>query len=76
MLYFFLVCPSDCGSNRHCTVDGHCCHEQCLGGCVGTEQNQCFACKFLEDEPHDCVKACPPNTLIVCSTIINLLNVT
>lgn len=73
-MYLFLVCPAEC--NHHCTADGRCCHEQCLGGCVGPNHDQCFACKFYKDSPYDCVKACPPNTLIVCYTIINLLNVT
>jgi hypothetical protein len=60
---FYLVCPPECGT-LGCSVDGECCHEQCLGGCDGTKHNNCFACKYLEDE-NDCVKACPSNTLIV-----------
>lgn len=60
----FLVCPQKCG-NLSCTAEGECCHEQCLGGCAGgTKQNNCFACKYLEDD-QDCLKECPPNTLIV-----------
>lgn len=58
-----LVCPSECG-NLSCTADGDCCHEQCLGGCAGPKQDNCFACKYLEDD-QDCVKECPPGTLIV-----------
>lgn len=53
----------ECGT-LSCTEDGECCHEQCLGGCAGTKQSDCFACKYLEDE-RDCVKECPPGTLTV-----------
>lgn len=74
MYFLFLVCSSDCG-NLRCSEDGECCHEQCLGGCVGPKQDQCFACKYLEDDPHDCVKECPPNTLIVSNTSIKSFNI-
>jgi len=69
---FFLVCPPECG-NLSCTEDGVCCHEQCLGGCTGTKQNDCFACKYLEDE-RDCVKECPAETLIVSNNNTNQNN--
>lgn len=59
----FLVCPSECG-NLSCNIDGECCHEQCLGGCAGPKQYNCFACKYLEDD-RDCIKECPSGTLIV-----------
>ncbi|XP_050440178.1 insulin-like receptor [Adelges cooleyi] len=56
------ICPSDC--NGLCSMDGKCCHEQCLGGCVEeNKQDKCFACKELEIE-RNCVTACPANTLI------------
>lgn len=51
-----------------------CCHEQCLGGCDGFRQDNCFACKYLQYQ-QDCVKECPPGTLIVSNKIINYHNI-
>ncbi|VVC26261.1 Hypothetical protein CINCED_3A024692 [Cinara cedri] len=56
------ICLPECGNNS-CRPDGECCHEQCLGDCNGPKQNDCYVCKYLEDDG-DCVKECPPGTLI------------
>ncbi|NWS12921.1 INSR protein, partial [Pachyramphus minor] len=53
------VCPAACKS-QGCTLDGQCCHSECLGDC--TEPNdpeKCVACRnfYLEGT---CVDNCPP----------------
>ncbi|XP_065207315.1 insulin-like peptide receptor isoform X2 [Planococcus citri] len=52
------TCPN-CNSNR-CTDTGECCHNYCLGGCTGTDSDECFSCQtvFLENV-NRCVDKCP-----------------
>uniref|UniRef100_A0A8C5E0F0 receptor protein-tyrosine kinase n=1 Tax=Gouania willdenowi TaxID=441366 RepID=A0A8C5E0F0_GOUWI len=54
------VCPPHC--KLACTDQGHCCHEQCLGGC--TEPNNAMACSACLHFYHEgrCVPHCPPDT--------------
>ncbi|XP_078480098.1 insulin-like growth factor 1 receptor isoform X1 [Lampetra fluviatilis] len=56
-----LVCPPECG-RRACTKSGHCCHEECLGGChqAGSEHH-CLACRHYWHKGI-CVLDCPLGT--------------
>ncbi|XP_060783116.1 insulin receptor a isoform X2 [Neoarius graeffei] len=56
------MCPSVCKA-RACTVDGQCCHSECLGGCLKPDSaSECVACRhFLHMGV--CVEACPSGFL-------------
>lgn len=47
------------------------CSKECLGGCFGTYQDSCFACKNvlsykkITEKGHDCMNQCPPGYLLV-----------
>ncbi|CAB1323807.1 unnamed protein product [Coregonus sp. 'balchen'] len=52
------VCPSTC-KHRACTRHGHCCHDQCLGGCSESgNASRCVACQNLQHQD-TCVDRCP-----------------
>ncbi|XP_020797355.1 insulin-like growth factor 1b receptor isoform X2 [Boleophthalmus pectinirostris] len=54
-------CPEKCG-RQACTVDGQCCHPQCLGSCtVPGSDRACAACVHYYHEGR-CVPDCPPGT--------------
>ncbi|KAM4552222.1 insulin receptor a [Odontesthes bonariensis] len=54
------MCPVQC-KQRACTKDGHCCHDQCLGGCRKSHSaSHCVACRGLQHEG-SCVEQCPKN---------------
>lgn len=57
-LFLSAVCPPSC-KHRACTKDNHCCHDQCLGGCVEpSSPSKCVACRnFLHQGV--CVDKCP-----------------
>ncbi|KAL7855311.1 hypothetical protein SRHO_G00175010 [Serrasalmus rhombeus] len=53
------VCPAVC-KHRACTHSGHCCHDQCLGGCSEPgNASACVSCRNLL-HGHTCVERCPP----------------
>jgi len=35
-----------------------CCHEQCIGGCMGPGNDQCYACRNVYFN-RTCVESCP-----------------
>ncbi|XP_029542574.1 insulin receptor-like [Oncorhynchus nerka] len=52
------MCPSTC-KHRACTQHGHCCHDQCLGGCLEAgKASSCVACQNLQHQD-TCVDHCP-----------------
>uniref|UniRef100_A0A6Q2X2L3 Tyrosine-protein kinase receptor n=1 Tax=Esox lucius TaxID=8010 RepID=A0A6Q2X2L3_ESOLU len=52
------MCPSSC-KHRACTPHGHCCHDQCLGGCwEAGNASSCVACQNLRHKD-TCVEKCP-----------------
>ncbi|XP_041913358.1 insulin receptor b [Alosa sapidissima] len=52
------MCPAVC-KNHACTLNGDCCHEQCLGGCSESgNASACVACRHLMHEG-TCVDRCP-----------------
>eukprot|EP00066_Takifugu_rubripes_P005438 XP_003969481.1 PREDICTED: insulin-like growth factor 1 receptor [Takifugu rubripes] len=54
-------CPEKCGQ-RDCTVDGECCHPQCLGSCtLPGSDTACAACVHYYHQGR-CVAECPPGT--------------
>lgn len=54
-------CPEKC-ARRACTVDGECCHPQCLGSCtVPDSDTACAACVHYYHQGR-CVADCPPDT--------------
>ncbi|RWS08270.1 insulin receptor-like protein [Dinothrombium tinctorium] len=50
------ICKLDCEKrNLSCTVDGNfCCHENCLGGCVGKTPKDCLACRKFKINEEQC----------------------
>ncbi|XP_037401197.1 insulin receptor b [Pygocentrus nattereri] len=53
------ICPAVC-KHRACTHSGHCCHDQCLGGCSEPgNASACVSCRNLL-HGHTCVERCPP----------------
>uniref|UniRef100_A0A4W5JRN1 Tyrosine-protein kinase receptor n=1 Tax=Hucho hucho TaxID=62062 RepID=A0A4W5JRN1_9TELE len=53
-----MMCPSTC-KHRACTQRGHCCHDQCLGGCLEAgNASSCVACQNLQHQD-TCVDRCP-----------------
>ncbi|XP_063738253.1 insulin-like growth factor 1b receptor isoform X3 [Eleginops maclovinus] len=54
-------CPEKC-ARRACTVDGECCHPQCLGSCSAPGRDTtCAACVHYYHQGR-CVADCPPGT--------------
>uniref|UniRef100_A0AAZ3S6U2 Tyrosine-protein kinase receptor n=1 Tax=Oncorhynchus tshawytscha TaxID=74940 RepID=A0AAZ3S6U2_ONCTS len=52
------MCPSTC-KHRACTQHGHCCHDQCLGGCSEAgNASRCVACQKFQHQD-TCVDRCP-----------------
>lgn len=66
IFYFtiFLVCPQ-CKADQSCMDDGTCCNENCAGGCFGTANTHCIACRgvlLLHNNTTRCLTTCPVNT--------------
>ncbi|XP_054277589.1 insulin-like peptide receptor isoform X2 [Macrosteles quadrilineatus] len=55
------VCPSNCTGGNACNSTNHCCHENCLGGCFGPTESDCYACRGVLYEGK-CINECPPDT--------------
>ncbi|CAO1339885.1 unnamed protein product [Diamesa hyperborea] len=51
-------CSPQC-SQRRCygSTENECCHELCAGGCTGSTQKDCFACRNFNDDG-ECKKEC------------------
>lgn len=55
----FTVCLDNC-KHSACTLQGQCCHDQCLGGCSEPgNASSCVACRNLQ-HGSTCVEKCPP----------------
>nr|BAB83667.1 insulin receptor [Paralichthys olivaceus] len=53
------MCLDNC-KHGGCTLQGQCCHDQCLGGCsVPSNASSCVACMNLQ-HGNSCVERCPP----------------
>ncbi|XP_017262483.1 insulin receptor b [Kryptolebias marmoratus] len=53
------ICHDKC-KHGACSPEGHCCHDQCLGGCSETgNASSCVACRNLL-HGNTCVEKCPP----------------
>ncbi|XP_028672139.1 insulin receptor-like [Erpetoichthys calabaricus] len=53
------VCPTSC-KHRACTLDGQCCHNECLGSCTEPgDPRKCVVCRNYFHEG-TCVEICPP----------------
>uniref|UniRef100_A0A8C3B5Q8 Tyrosine-protein kinase receptor n=1 Tax=Cyclopterus lumpus TaxID=8103 RepID=A0A8C3B5Q8_CYCLU len=51
---------SKCTCHSACSLQGQCCHDQCLGGCAGPgNASSCVACRNLQ-HGNTCVEKCPP----------------
>jgi len=56
---FSSVCLDNC-KHSACSLQGQCCHDQCLGGCAGPgNASSCVACRNLQ-HGNTCVDKCPP----------------
>ena len=55
------VVPTDCKGCTSCMANGTCCNKECLGGCYGTGDGNCVACKgyILKGK---CFEKCPDNS--------------
>jgi len=53
-------CSPACGNNGRCFGPSHteCCHSYCAGGCTGSNQTDCLACKNFYDDG-SCIQECP-----------------
>lgn len=54
--------------NRACMDNGTCCHEYCVGGCVGPGPGDCYSCKGVSYQGR-CLQKCPPDTYMVSSLL-------
>uniref|UniRef100_A0A8C3B5X1 Tyrosine-protein kinase receptor n=1 Tax=Cyclopterus lumpus TaxID=8103 RepID=A0A8C3B5X1_CYCLU len=53
------MCLDNC-KHSACSLQGQCCHDQCLGGCAGPgNASSCVACRNLQ-HGNTCVEKCPP----------------
>ena len=73
----FSVCPEQCGNGTcYMQLDERktfwqfilCCHEECLGGCFGATDAQCYSCAHFMHKGR-CLPNCPPGTYEVCLSI-------
>ncbi|KAG8185562.1 hypothetical protein JTE90_017566 [Oedothorax gibbosus] len=56
------VCSTNCVySNLTCSTKDSCCHQECLGGCIGHLSKECIACRHVVYNG-TCVNNCPPGT--------------
>lgn len=49
---------TECQNCSTSCFNGSCCAEQCVGGCFGKGNKNCFACKIMDNDGK-CVKECP-----------------
>ena len=62
----FIECSHECGQrgcyeklNERGDNIEECCHPECLGGCTGPKNTECYACKNVYDEGK-CSSGCHP----------------
>lgn len=56
---FSSVCLDNC-KHGACSLQGQCCHDQCLGGCSEPgNASSCVACRNLQ-HGNTCLEKCPP----------------
>ncbi|XP_061074816.1 receptor tyrosine-protein kinase erbB-3-like [Conger conger] len=52
------VCAPQCNGRCFGTSPSECCHSECVGGCTGAQDTDCFACSKFNDSGA-CVPQCP-----------------
>ncbi|KAJ4919232.1 hypothetical protein JOQ06_021464, partial [Pogonophryne albipinna] len=62
MLWINTLLPAERCARRACTLEGECCHPQCLGSCSSpSSDTSCAACVHYFHRGR-CVADCPPGT--------------
>lgn len=58
-----LACPVECKEKHlacNYSIPGVCCHPECIGGCSGPTNVDCYACRNVHFK-NQCISECPPN---------------
>ncbi|TVK90492.1 Receptor tyrosine-protein kinase erbB-3 [Bagarius yarrelli] len=57
-----LVCAPQCNGRCFGRSPSECCHIECAGGCTGSQDTDCFACRNFNDTG-SCVPQCPQGVI-------------
>ncbi|KAF7711579.1 receptor tyrosine-protein kinase erbB-3a [Silurus meridionalis] len=57
-----LVCAPQCNGRCFGRSPSECCHMECAGGCTGSQDTDCFACRSFNDSG-SCVPLCPQGVI-------------
>ncbi|KAF5909313.1 receptor tyrosine-protein kinase erbB-3-like, partial [Clarias magur] len=57
-----LVCAPQCNGRCFGRSPSECCHIECAGGCTGSQDTDCFACRNFNDSGA-CVPQCPQGVI-------------
>uniref|UniRef100_A0A8C5MKE9 Receptor protein-tyrosine kinase n=1 Tax=Leptobrachium leishanense TaxID=445787 RepID=A0A8C5MKE9_9ANUR len=52
------ICAQQCNRRCYGTMPTECCHDECAGGCTGSTNSQCVACRHFNNDGQ-CVPHCP-----------------